>query len=167
MTAPSAAYSRLQIVLHWLVVAMLAVQFFTHEGVHDIERAARRGTEVEPFSLLLAGIHKWDGIAILAVVARRLVLRATHGAPAPEPGMGLWQERAARYTHVALYALLFAVPLTGAAAVWITSEAGDLHETLVPARWTVAFLHVAAALFHYAVQRDNVLQRMVPALRLR
>jgi cytochrome b561 len=94
---------------------------------------------------------------------------------------------AAGATHVALYALLLAMPLLG----WALSNAQgkpvhflgatlpalvgddeDLADRLqawhIDAAWVLlalVCLHVAAALFHHFVLRDGVLRRMWPKSR--
>ncbi len=99
--------------------------------------------------------------------------------------MPRWQEIAARLNHWALYALLFALPLSG----WLMSSAANrpaswfglaqlpdfiapdpgsrrcsrrLHELLVNVLFVLVGLHVAAALKHQFVDRDGLLWRMLP-----
>ena len=106
--------------------------------------------------------------------------------PSPAPHLGAPYERfLARFTHAALYVLLFAMPLSG----WMMSSARgfpvswfgfftlpDLvaknkslyeallttHETLAWVLGAVVTLHVAAALKHHFMHRDDVLRRMLP-----
>jgi cytochrome b561 len=49
------------------------------------------------------------------------------GAPKPVPGVPSWQERIASATHVLLYVLMFAIPLSG----WLYDSASGLR----PFRW--------------------------------
>jgi cytochrome b561 len=99
--------------------------------------------------------------------------------------MPRWQEAAARLNHWALYALLFALPVTG----WLMSSAANrpaswfglvqlpdfvapdegleeafeaAHHFLVNALFVLAGLHVAAALKHQFLDRDGLLFRMLP-----
>ncbi len=55
--------------------------------------------------------HKSIGLLVLLTVLARLLLRASRGRPAPEPGR--WQARAASVGHGVLYLLLIAVPALG------------------------------------------------------
>ena len=91
---------------------------------------------------------------------------------------------------VLLYALLFAMPLTG----WMMSSArnfpvswfklfqfpdlvapaeqtvhrmNDLHHLLFSALVTVALLHIAGALKHHFIDRNDVLKRMLPFGRVK
>ncbi len=137
-------------------------------------------------SSILIYCHIWFGITILFVVVIRLFWRLTHGEPVPESGLPLWQVAAARLMHWLLYALLFVIPLLG----WMNAswrgmpvtffnvfELPKLLETRAPGwNWTgdlhavlanyflpgLVGAHLTAALYHYLIRRDGVLQRMLP-----
>ena len=76
------------------------------------------------------------------------------------------------WTDVALYVLLFAVPIAGivgarelqAMAVGAHPEAGviDLHRLFGLLLTLTAGLHAAFALYHHYVKRDGVLKMMLP-----
>lgn len=133
-------------------------------------------------------LHKSIGLSLLALAALRLAWRSTEHRPAPPP-MPRWQERAASAVHVALYALMFAVPLTG----WLFNSAAgfplqwfgisnlpaltapnpglkalarELHETGVWALVALVALHAAAALKHHFVDRDRTLSQMIPGVNV-
>jgi cytochrome b561 len=99
--------------------------------------------------------------------------------------MPRWQRIAAAFNHWALYALLFALPLSG----WLMSSAANrpaswfglaqlpdfvapdpelkerfeaLHHLFVRALYVLVGLHVAAALKHQFVDRNGLLFRMLP-----
>jgi cytochrome b561 len=139
--------------------------------------------------LKLYNWHKWAGITFLALSLVRLLWRVTHRPPAlPAPitaAMPTWQMRAYHATHHLLYVLFFAVPLIGWAyssaagfpIVWFGQIAlPDLvpankalaelikpwHELLAVTLMALAALHVAAALKHQWIDRDGLLQRMLP-----
>jgi cytochrome b561 len=162
--------------LHWLIVALLIVQFILAWTMPEL----RRGTKPET----LVNLHFSFGILILALAVVRLAWRATHGEPAPEDGLPPWQVRSARLVHWLLYLLLFVLPILG----WISASwrglpvamfgvqlpqlvasrapgfgwAGNVHRLLATyALLGLVGLHVAAALYHYFVRRDRVLQRML------
>jgi cytochrome b561 len=163
--------------LHWLIVLLLIVQFTVASLMPHIGRNT-------PVTTLIS-VHFTMGIMILMVAVVRLAWRATHGEPEPEAGVPPWQTTSARIVHWLLYVLLFVIPLLG----WINASwrgmpivmfglelpqlvatrapgwgwAGDVHTLLA---WygmlTLVTLHVLAALYHYFVRRDRVLQRMLP-----
>lgn len=100
-----------------------------------------------------------------------------------------WMSLSARTTHVLLYGLLFAVPVTAVLGAWLQGHplswlGGDiaawfptaygtgtrlahLHGWLGDAILWLAGLHAAAALVHHLVLRDRVLVSMLPRWRSR
>jgi cytochrome b561 len=178
--APRAGYTGTAKTLHWLIVLLLIGQFIFAWTMPHIGRDT-------PVTTLIS-LHFTFGIIILAVAIVRLAWRATHGEPAPEDGLPPWQHKTALIVHWLLYLLLFAVPILGwinaswrgmaivmfglelpqlvakRAAGW--SWTGDVHGLLAEyGMLTLVGLHVAAALYHYFVRKDGVLQRMVPGLK--
>lgn len=163
--------------LHWLVLALLIVQYalaWTMPGIH-------RGTQPET----LINLHLSVGVVILLVVIVRAVWRLSHAAPPPPTGLPAWQLLASRVTHGLLYLLLFAIPLLGwlnaSARGWtitlfgvaslprVVAEgsplgrlAGDIHVYASYLLLGAAGLHVLGALYHRFVLRDRVLDRMLP-----
>lgn len=163
--------------LHWTILALLVVQFIVAWTMPEIHRNTKPET--------LINLHISLGVVILALAVVRLAWRATHGEPVPEDGLPPWQVRSARLVHWLLYLLLFALPILG----WINASwrgfpvimfgvqlpklvathapgfgwTGDVHSLLATyALLGLVGLHVAAALYHYFVRRDRVLQRMLP-----
>jgi cytochrome b561 len=134
---------------------------------------------------LLEG-HRAFGAMVLALTLARLAVRVRHH-PLPELVAAATAHRIAiGAMHVALYALLVAVPLLG----WVLSSArgqevslfglmalprlvgrdADLADTLCDAHEWVAWfliaavgLHATAALWHHFVRRDPVLLAMLPS----
>jgi len=164
--------------LHWLVVALVVVQ----AGLGLTGKALPHG----PTLFTVIGIHKSLGITILAVAALRLAWRWMNPVPALPSTLKPHEKGIARLTHWALYAILFAMPLTG----WISSSAHGTavkwfglfevpnlvgknqklsmlllhtHEWLALGLGLVVVLHIAAALRHHFVLGDDTLRRMLPA----
>jgi cytochrome b561 len=177
MTVSTAGYTSAAKVLHWLVLVLLIAQFVVAWTMPHIGRNT-------PVTTLIS-LHFTIGLVILAVAAIRLGWRVTRGAPEPEAGLPSWQAASARAVHWLLYLLLFMLPLLG----WINASwrgmpivmfgielprlvstrapgwgwTGDLHATLSNYLLLgLVGLHVAAALYHYFIRRDGVLQRMLP-----
>ena len=163
--------------LHWLILALLIVQFAIALLMPDIKRDTKPDT--------LINLHLSFGMLILLVAIVRLAWRATHREPEPEDGVPPWQIKSARIVHWLLYLLLLVVPVLG----WINASwrgfpavmfglelpkliatrapgwgwTGDVHMLLAYyGMLTLVGLHVAAALYHYFIRRDRVLQRMLP-----
>ncbi|MFN3376910.1 MAG: cytochrome b [Burkholderiaceae bacterium] len=174
-------YSGTAIALHW--VLGLALIGLIGMGLY------MTGLPFSPQRLKLYNWHKWAGMTVLALSALRLLWRLTHRPPALPSAiaqaMPRWQSVAHHATHVGLYLLFFTVPLLG----WAYSSAAgfpvvlfgalplpdlvaanpDLAETLKPlhkfsayAMAALILLHVAGALKHQWIDRDGLLQRMLP-----
>lgn len=182
--AASSRYHGLAIALHWVLALALALMFGVGLYMADLP--------FSPLRLKLYNWHKWAGVVILALSLLRLLWRFTHRPPALPPkveaAMPSWQAQAYHATHGLLYALFFLVPLIG----WAYSSAAGFsivlfgvlplpdfvqpdkalaelikpwHEVSAFALAALAALHVAAALKHHWVDRDGLLQRMLPGLR--
>ena len=173
-------YTRTAIFLHWLVLALLIAQYAIAWTMPHIGRNT-------PVTTLI-GLHFSIGVLILGVIVVRLIWRVIHGEPTPESGVPAWQISSARVIHWMLYLLLLVVPVLG----WINASyrgmpvaffglvqmpqlvathdaawrwTGDIHTLIAEyAILPLAGLHVAAALYHYFIRRDRVLQRMLPGV---
>jgi cytochrome b561 len=171
-------YTRTAIALHWLTVALIATGFTLGKWMVDLP--------IAPQTLRVYAYHKWIGITVFLVTAARLAWRFAHPLPLPL-GLPAWQRRAAAASHVSLYALMLAVPVSG----WLFSSASgvqviylglialpnlvakdaELAATLKAVHFALNFtllalvlLHAGAALRHHFVERDRVLLRMLPAV---
>ena len=173
---PTARYSGVAIGLHWLLALMIVGAFAVGLYMADLP--------VSPSRLKLFSYHKWAGVTILALSVLRLLWRLTHRPPADVPMPG-WQAKAAHLTHWALYALFFLVPLAGWAyssaagfpVVWfgvlplpdfvpvdkaLAELMKERHEALAWALAALVGLHVAGAIKHRLIDKDGLLQRMLP-----
>jgi cytochrome b561 len=163
--------------LHWLIVALLIGQFAAAWTMPHI------GRNTQPDTLI--NLHFSLGITIMAVAIVRVAWRATHPNPKPLDGVPSWQMLSARIVHWLLYLLLFVLPILGWAnaslhgmpLIMFGRELPKLLPTRAPGwGWTgnvhvllatyvlltLVGLHVTAALYHYFIRRDRVLQRMLP-----
>ncbi len=163
--------------LHWLIVVLILVMAYLGLTMTDLPNS--------PYKIRIFTLHKSIGISILALVAIRLSWRLYAGAPGPVPQTPAWQHRVARATHGGLYALLFAIPLSG----WIMNSAAGfplpwfwlVHLPPIAPRgealralsktwhvwlfWTLiglSLVHASAAIWHHLFPRDATLARMLP-----
>ena len=168
-------YTRTAVALHWVVAGIIICAFSLGLVVSDMH--------FSPQKLKLVAYHKWLGITVLALVALRGIWRLTHQAPALPP-MPAWQQIGAKFTHALMYTLMFVIPVSG----WLFSSAdgyqvvylgilplpnlvaknklladalGDIHATFAWLMFYVLLLHVAAALKHHFLDRDETLRRML------
>ncbi len=186
-------YTRIAIVLHWLIALLIIGQIIGGWSMtHVIEEGS--ATQFELYQL-----HKSFGISILLLSLARVGWRLTHPAPALPHSMAVWERRAARATHVLFYAFMIGVPIGGWLMVsaspyadsvptylfglipWphlpffsgvddraaITEILSEIHEIFAFAIGGLLILHVGAALKHHFVNRDDVLARMAPFIKRR
>jgi cytochrome b561/polyisoprenoid-binding protein YceI len=167
--------------LHWLIVALIALQatlglmgLLLPIGVEKLAVLAR---------------HKSVGLTILGLATLRLLWRWLNPIPPLPRNLKRYERWLAHGTHAALYGLLFVMPLTG----WIMSSARgfsvswfglfqlpDLapkseplyqamirtHAVLAACLAVIVALHVAAALKHHFLLKDDTLRRMLPFGRI-
>jgi len=172
-------YTRIAIALHWLIAAAIIGSFSV--GLYMVD------LPLSPTKLRIYSWHKWAGVTIFLCVALRLGWRLRHAPPELPAAMPAWQRSAAAATHVLLYLLMFAVPLSGwlmssakgFQTVWFgvlplpdllnkNKELGDLlqqvHQVLNFTMAALVLAHLGAALKHHFIDRDDVLARMLPFL---
>jgi cytochrome b561 len=168
---------------HWWTVALILIQ--VPLGLYMAYRGNVQGI-FDDLTNNLYSSHKLIGIIIFFVVLARLIYRLTHGAPADEPTLEAWHKGASHFNHWGLYLLLLATPIAGyigisqypALNIFGLPLPGIVAENQEAASRTflihfylalvlVAFvaIHIAAALYHYMIRKDNVVTRMLPSLR--
>ena len=91
-------------VFHWLIVALLLVQYPIGWLMPDIHRGMKPGDAMT--------FHISIGIVILALIVLRLAWRLTHPV-APESSLPPWQRVSSEAMHWLLYVLVLATTITG------------------------------------------------------
>jgi cytochrome b561 len=171
-------YTKTAIALHWLIAALIIGTFSLGLVMTDIPG-------LTPTKLRYYSWHKWAGVTVLLLATLRLLWRLAKRAPGYPASMPAWQQRAAHALHALLYVFIFAVPLSG---YFYTLAAGvpvvyfglfelpvliapdpalkpvlrELHYWLAMLMAGLVGLHVAAALKHLLIDRDGIMQRMLP-----
>ena len=171
-------YSPAQKLLHWLMAALIVLVMIP-AGLTMTRLGEGETTNT------LYELHKSFGVIIFGLAVVRAGLRLTRGAPPLEPGVPAWQRFAAHVSHYALYMLIFLVPITGWMATsaccppvnlfWtvpLTLPVGGgmegakpilaLHQAMALTLAGIVAIHVAAALYHHLIRRDDTLRRMLP-----
>jgi len=161
--------------LHWLmallILGLLALGTYMSE------------LPLSPQKLELYAWHKWAGVTVFLLVWLRLAWRVAHRPPGLPASLSPRMRLAAHAGHAALYVLMVLIPLSG----WLMSSAkgfqtvwfgvlpipdligkdrllGDIleetHEVLSSLLMLTLAGHVAAALWHHFVLKDDTLRRM-------
>ncbi|ALG89415.1 MULTISPECIES: cytochrome b [Actibacterium] len=158
MPSPT-GYSRLQIRLHWIIAALIILQYLLHESIVAAWELLEEGGTVD-FSPLIAS-HVFGGLLVLVLALWRLVVRMQRGAPVPPEEEHPALKMAAAVIHWSFYALMIVMPITGALA-WFgrVDAAAGVHSALRILLLALFLIHVVAALYHQFVLKTNVMMRM-------
>lgn len=155
-------YSLAQIVLHWVIAALVIFQLVFGEEIADAYRAYRRGTIPGADEMFEANIHIYIGLAVLALAVVRIALRIVHGAPPLPVGQPKIQTVIAHLAHAVLYIAIVAVPISGAVAWYLDiPAAGEVHELAKPVIIVTVLAHAGGALLQHFVKKTDVLVRML------
>jgi cytochrome b561 len=163
--------------LHWIIVILIINQWVIGARADALPNGLAK--------LQTLAWHKSFGITILMLAVVRLAWRLMNPTPDLSSETKSWERVLAKLSHFLLYVLIFAMPLTG----WMMSSARnfsvswfrlfqlpdlvapseqtfrlmhDLHHTLFAVLLGVALLHVAGALKHHFIDKNDVLKRMLP-----
>jgi len=175
--AASGRFDQTSIILHWLTVLLILVQFSTAWLLDAVNQ--------DDLAATIFDAHESSGALIWMVSLVRLVWRHRYAYLPPFPeSMPKLQQTIAKANEYGLYALLLVQPVTGVGRVLFRGEPLDLfiwqvpglfarneeirhifvigHEFGANALVALIGLHAGAALFHRLILRDGVLQRMLP-----
>ncbi|MDD5057150.1 MAG: cytochrome b [Sideroxydans sp.] len=170
-------YGSLSISLHWLMLIVFIAVYATINLRELYEKGSDPREALKTWHFML-------GMLAFALVWLRIAVRFSGPTPGIRPQPPHMQELAAKLLHLALYALMIGMPLTG----WLLlSAAGkpipffglelpaligankdlagqikELHEVVGTTGYFLIGLHAVAALYHHYIKRDNTLTRMLP-----
>ncbi len=174
-SSPVPRYDATLRVLHWAMAAIILLAIALGVAAALMPRGWPRP------ELLM--IHKSLGMTALALIVLRVVWRLSVGAPPYSAAVGVLSRIGAHAAHVALYALMIAMPVTGYVssvaggheAPWfglfewpallarndaLAHRASFAHYWLAWAIGAVLALHFAATAWHAWVKRDDIFARM-------
>jgi cytochrome b561 len=173
-------YSKVAIFLHWTIALLI---------VSNVIGALVADSVSRPVAGTIMSLHKSIGLTVLVLSLVRLAWRLMRGFPPFPATAPAWDRVLARATHVAFYILMIGVPLAGWMMVsagdrplewfglfdWpklpVSSATGDVaHDAHILLAFTtvgILVLHVAGALKHHFLDRDDVLARMLPLVKPR
>lgn len=170
-------YSGTAMLLHWVIAICILAMIPAGLIMGRIEPG--------PVQDGLYTMHRSFGMLILALMLVRLGYRLLHGVPAPEPTLTAGQRAGSHIVHLALYGLVIAQAIIGWAATsaygaaisffglftvppilakdeTVANPLFFVHDWLGYTVAALVVLHIAAALYHFIVRGDGVMQRMTP-----
>lgn len=177
-------YGLVAIAFHWVMAVLMIGLFAVGKYMTGLDPMA-------PETFAIYQWHKSFGFLVLALALLRLAWRVANPAPRLPAALPAWQRWAAHLGHAGLYAVLIALPVTGwlmvSASPWgIPTVVFDvlpiphlpvgeafgtkaetekvfmaLHEYAGFLLLALFVAHVAAALKHHFLDRDDVLARML------
>jgi cytochrome b561 len=176
----AARYSTPTRLLHWIMAILILLTI--PAGLVMVQPGLDRATQNALFLF-----HKNLGVLLLLLVALRLAVKVFRPAPRLPAALPGWQARAAGASHLALYALMVAVPLAGYIRVRaggfpiesldalgvaglvprsdaLAEIAKTLHYGSSVTLAAILCLHIAAAAFHGIVKRDGIFSRIWPPI---
>lgn len=163
--------------LHWVIALLIFAQF----ALGWLAVTWR----LSPTKLQLYIWHKSFGILILTLVAVRIFWRLLNPVPRLPLQTSPAEQLAARASHALLYGLMLAIPFSG----WVINSASgvpfrvfwwfplpaitpvdkgveavaqQIHFALFVVLAALLVAHIAAALRHHYIKRNDVLTRMLP-----
>lgn len=169
------SYSRTAVALHWILAVLVLGQIAFGWYLHDVPR----GT---PDRTIYVNLHKSTGMILGLLILFRLYWRLRNPAPALPTVMPRWERTGARISHVALYACMIIMPLSGYLASNFSKWGVNFFNAIKLPPWgvesdtiydllnathvftsyvlvTLIAIHVLAAIRHL-VRRDGVFARM-------
>ena len=155
-------YNRTQIILHWVIAALVVFQFVGHDAIVETYELINKGQE--PSIPALARAHVFLGGLTLILAIWRVVLRVTRGAPDLPAEESAALKVVAKVTHIVLYAAIFIMPLSGIGA-WFGGQeiAATVHTTFKFVVIISVALHVVGAVYQQHVLKTNIIKRMTKA----
>lgn len=171
------AYGRVTRTFHWVTVVALVSQFVVGYSL-DVDSSGRgrgrgrggesgrgRGRGGDDLDVFgdnrLLTVHVLLGVTILGLTAARLYWRRRTTLPPWAEGLSALERTLAHWTERALYALLFAMPLSGLWLVLLNDDAVAVHVTSHIAFFVVIAAHIGLVLKHQLINRDRLIRRML------
>jgi cytochrome b561 len=175
-----ATYGAISKGLHWVIALLIFVQFYLVYWKQWVL------PEKSPIAFFyINGLHKPIGVVVLLLAIFAIIWKMNNPKPGYPANMPNWEKHSAFFVQGVLYLTLFIMPLSGlimsTAAGYPPSFFGffqfpqfleksdaiaqfffDVHEMTSYVIITLVIIHIAAALKHQFVDRDDVLKRMLP-----
>jgi cytochrome b561 len=164
-------YSKRIAILHWLIFALIIAAVFMAVQIKDTKDEMQR--------LSMYPIHFLIGDLVLLLTLLRIYFRKKDGEPAPANANPLLN-KVASLTHALTNLTVIAVAISGIVTVatsglidalkthdpdllpdFHTVAAKEFHEFFLGTLFLLVIFHVAAALYHQFIVKDNLLRRIM------
>jgi len=162
--------------MHWALFLVLAGVFITVNIAMGLEKG-------DPTKGLLMMLHKSFAVTVLVLMVIWRVKRA--GSPRPEPYGAAWQVRLSQVVQWAIILLALFMPIGGFLMSQFfesplvlfnliqvpqilpgNEELGgvlmSMHRIAGPTFFFIILAHIAGALWHHFIDKDETLKRMLP-----
>jgi len=170
------SYGGVSQILHWGMFALIISLFVIANKMTT--------APIGPDKFQLYGLHKSLGLTLFIILLGRIFWRLSNATP-KDADAPAWENFAAHGLHIALYAVLLIMPISGMLMTlagdhpvsWfglidmpnlinknelIETVAKFIHGTAAIGMVIMVAGHVGAALFHKFVRKDEIMQRMLP-----
>lgn len=171
-------YGRVSRFLHWTI----AILFLALIPMGIFSSIIPEGTEYRNAYYV---VHKTLGVVVFALLLIRLLWNRISKRPELDPSLKPYERKLAHWVHIALYGMMFAIPVTGfvmtsfhgyptfffiweLAPLWEPSDTatiiwGTLHKYLLPyLLYIILGAHILGALKHHFVDKHSAaFKRMV------
>ncbi len=168
------SYSLIARIIHWLTALIILGLLVVGTYMTTMDMSEQK--------LQFYNLHKSFGLLVLALAFVRIAWHLIKKKPKSLPTHKKWEKILSHAVHGFLYLLLIAIPISG----WVMSSAGDfnikffslnmpdivskdenlfklshgVHEILAWVLLVLLMLHIAGALKHHVIDRDETLERM-------
>jgi len=196
MNQDSSRYTKPAVILHWLIALVVIAMFALGWYMTELPKEAAKQTAFDLFDLgvytwhlaeeasprnFYFNLHKSIGVTLLALIALRVLWRASHRPPALLTSYKAWEKKLATGMHHLLYLLMVAMPVSGLIMAmsgkygvkWFGIDiiAGldnstlrdifkEAHEIIGVIFLIAIILHILGALKHKWIDKDGTMKRM-------
>jgi len=176
-------YTLIQRLLHWVIAVLVLASLAAGAMLYAFGFVGLRDTFGMGVTNTIYTAHKTSGVLILGLMLVRVAVRYKLGVPAPVPTLTGFERIASATVHRLFYVGLIGMAVLG----WLATAAGGfpveffsarlpgilpknealsatlflMHGLVAIALLGLIALHVGAAMMHWKVKRDGVMQRMM------
>lgn len=170
-------YYPIQKQLHWISALLILALFSLGVWMRSLDY-------YNPWYQQAPDLHKSIGVLLMAIIIMRMLTRGLLKSPSPLSSHRAWEIKAAHIVHLMMYALITTILVSGyliatadnrgievfsifeLPALFTPFEeqediAGLIHEWGAYTLITLVIMHVAGALKHHFIDKDETLKRML------